>query len=188
MPLPYARTGGSIPIFAALALFAVRPASAEAAQYRFEKIADSVADGFFENTFSGANINKRGEVAFGGIRPGGTEGFFNGIYRRNKNGTLTTIAEDPDQLRFRSIADSPSINDSGEVAFGASLTGDEELPDAILVGDGSRLTTVASTNSTAPPPLAFIQLLTSINNRGESRSPRCSTPSRAACSRAPAGH
>lgn len=165
--IPLARAAGSIPIFAALALFAARPASARDAGYRFEKIADSVADGFLEITFTGANINKHGEVAFGGARPGGIEGFFNGIYRRNKNGTLTIIAEDPDRLRFQSIADSPSINDSGEVAFGALLVGDEAFPEAILVGDGRWLTTIATTESTTPPVLDGILLLTSINKRGE---------------------
>lgn len=85
-----------------------------------------------------------------------------GIYRVNADGTLTTIAED--QKRFVFIGFNPSINDSGQVSFAATLNGGKkDDPEAILRGEGKKLTTIASTAD----GFAFFGFDTSINNSGE---------------------
>ena len=85
-----------------------------------------------------------------------------GIYRVNADGTLTTIVED--QKRFVFIGFNPSINDSGQVSFAATLNGGKkDDPEAILRGEGKKLTTIASTAD----GFAFFGFDTSINNSGE---------------------
>ena len=134
-----------------------------APQYTFTKVADSVEDGFDPNSFGCAAINERGDIAFraGRVAPDG----FNtvpGIYRANADGTLTTIAED--QKRFVFIGFNPSINDSGQVSFAATIDGSKK-PDsqAILRGEGKKLTTIATTAG----QFAFFGFDTSINDGGE---------------------
>ena len=94
----------------------------------------------------------------------GPDGFntIHGIYRANTDGTLSTIAED--QRRFDFIGVNPSINDSGQVSFAARLDGGKK-PDneAILRGDGRKLTTIATTAD----EFNFFGFDTSINNSGE---------------------
>jgi hypothetical protein len=115
------------------------------AGYTFTKVADSVEDGFDPSSFGCAAINAPGDIAFraGRLAPDG----FNttpGIYRANADGTLRTIAEDP--KRFRFIGSNPSINDSGQVSFAARLDGgNKDDTEAILRGEGKKLTTIAST-------------------------------------------
>ena len=131
--------------------------------YTFTKVADSVEDGFDPFSFGCAAINAPGDVAFraGRLAPDG----FNtipGIYRANADGTLTTIAEDP--KRFVTIGFNPSINDSGQVSFAASLDGGNKSDtEAILRGDGRKLTTIASTTD----EFDSFGFDTSINNSGE---------------------
>ena len=132
-------------------------------QYTFTKVADSAEDGFDPFSFGCAAINTRGDIAFraGRLAPDG----FNtipGIYRVNADGTLTTIAED--QKRFQFIGFNPSINDSGQVSFAATLDGGKkDDTEAILRGEGKKLTTIASTAD----EFAFFGFDTSINNSGE---------------------
>jgi hypothetical protein len=132
-------------------------------QYTFTKVADSVEDGFDPNSFGCAAINTPGDIAFraGRLAPDG----FNtipGIYRVNADGTLSTIAED--QKRFVFIGFNPSINDTGQVSFAARLDGgNKDDTEAILRGDGKKLTTIASTAD----EFAFFGFDTSINNSGE---------------------
>jgi hypothetical protein len=92
-----------------------------APQYTFTRVADSVEDGFDPNSFGCAAINERGDIAFkaGRLAPDDSN-TIHGIYWANADGTLTTIAEDP--KRFQTIGFNPSINDSGQVSFAASLT------------------------------------------------------------------
>jgi hypothetical protein len=119
-----------------------------APQYTFTKVADSTEDGFDPNNFGCAAINARGDIAFraGRLAPDGFN-TIDGIYRANADGTLTTIAEN--QRRFDFIGVNPSINDSGQVSFAATLDAqDRQTGDniqAILRGDGKKLTTIATT-------------------------------------------
>jgi hypothetical protein len=137
-----------------------------APQYTFTKVADSTEDGFDPNNFGCAAINTRGDIAFRAGRLA-RDGFntIPGIYRANADGTLTTIAED--QRRFDSIGFNPSINDSGQVSFAARLDAQDKQTgdniEAILRGDGKKLTTIATTADR----FNFFGFDTSINDSGE---------------------
>jgi hypothetical protein len=134
-----------------------------APQYTFTKVADSVEDGFDPSSFGCAAINTRGDIAFkaGRLAPDGFN-TIHGIYRVNADGTMTTIAED--QKRFQFIGFNPSINDSGQVSFAATLDGGKkDDTEAILRGEGKKLTTIASTAD----EFAFFGFDTSLNNSGE---------------------
>jgi hypothetical protein len=143
----------------ALAGALVAPAHA-ATKYQLTKVADSVRDDFNPNSFTCSSINSRGDIAF---KAGRTQGFnsFDGIYRANVDGTLTTIVEDPDRTRFGFLGNFPSMNDLGEVSFAANLSPDFEQ--AILRGDGTSLTTIATTTE----EFNFFGFDTSVNNAGE---------------------
>jgi hypothetical protein len=145
----------------ALVLGLASPASAQT--YTFTKVADSVEDGFDPFSFGCATINAPGDIAFraGRLAPDG----FNtipGIYRVSADGTFTTIVEDA--KRFRTLGFNPSMNDSGQVSFAARIDGGNK-PDteAILRGDGKKLTTIASTRD----EFNFFGFDTSISNSGE---------------------
>jgi hypothetical protein len=145
----------------ALVLALAAPASAQA--YTFTKVADSVEDGFQPFSFGCATINAPGDIAFraGRLAPDG----FNtipGIYRVSADGTFTTIVEGA--KRFRTLGFNPSMNDSGQVSFAARIDGGNK-PDteAILRGDGKKLTTIASTRD----EFNFFGFDTSISNSGE---------------------
>jgi hypothetical protein len=137
-----------------------------APQYTFTKVADSVEDGFDPFSFGCAAINTPGDIAFkaGRLAPDGFN-TIDGIYRANADGTLTTIAED--RKRFQTIGFNPSINDTGQVSFAARLDAEDKQTgdniEAILRGDGKKLTTIASTAD----EFAFFGFDTSINNSGE---------------------
>jgi hypothetical protein len=137
-------------------------AAAQAAPYTFTKVADSARDNFNPNSFTCASLNNRGDIAF---RAGRTSAdglnSFDGIYRANADGTLTTIAEDPNRTRFGFLGNNPSMNDLGEVSFAANLAPDFE--EAILRGNGRRLTTIATTTK----GFNFFGFDTSISNSGE---------------------
>jgi hypothetical protein len=148
--------------FVALALVLGSAAAAHAAAYTFTKVADSVRDNFNPNSFVCSSLNDRGDVAFraGRTSPDGLNSF-DGIYRANADGTLTTIAEDPDRAKFGFLGNNPSMNDLGGVSFAANLApGFEE---AILRGDGKKLTTIATTTK----GFNFFGFDTSVNNSGE---------------------
>jgi hypothetical protein len=117
-----------------------------------------VADGFDPNNFGCASINARGDVAFRAGRLA-EDGFntVDGIYRVDAgNGRLTTIAEN--ERRFTFIGVNPSMNDSGQVSFAASL---ERGGEAIFRGRGGGLTNIAATRN---GPFIFFGFDTSINN------------------------
>jgi hypothetical protein len=151
---------GVFAALASLALLAVLAAPTHAAQYRFTKVADSARDNFNPNSFTCASINNRRDIAF---RAGRTDGLnsFDGIYRANADGSLTTIAEDPDRTRFGFLGNFPSINDLGDVSFAANLAPD--FDQAILRGNGTEITTIATTTD----EFNFFGFDTSVNNSGE---------------------
>jgi hypothetical protein len=140
----------------------VTEVSLAAAKYTFTKVADSARDGFDPNAFACASINNRGDIAF---RAGRTSAdglnSFDGIYRANADGTLTTMAEDPDRDQFGFLGRNPSMNDLGQVSFAANLAPDFEQ--AILRADGASLTTIATTTG----QFRFFGFDTSVNNGGE---------------------
>ncbi|HEY3184059.1 MAG TPA: choice-of-anchor tandem repeat NxxGxxAF-containing protein [Gaiellaceae bacterium] len=149
-------------LFVALTLVLGSAAAAHAAPYTFVNLADSVRDNFNPNSFTCSSLSNRGDVAF---RAGRTSAdglnSFDGIYRANADGTLTTIAEDPNRTKFGFLGNNPSMNDLGDVSFAANLApGFEE---AILRGDGKKLTTIATTTK----GFNFFGFDTSINNSGE---------------------
>jgi len=147
----------------ALVLSALVPeVSVAAAKYAFTKVADSARDGFDPNAFGCASINNQGDIAFRAGRTS-SDGLnsFDGIYRANADGTLTTIAEDPDRQQFGFLGRNPSMNDLGQVSFAANLAPDFEQ--AILRGEGASLTTIATTTG----QFRFFGFDTSVNNAGE---------------------
>lgn len=155
------RRRGALVVWAALALVLSLAAAAHAApNYAFTNVADSVRDNFDPNNFGCASINNRGVIAF---RAGRTVGFnsFDGIYRANADGTLTTIVEDPERKRFGFLGNNPSMNDIGDVSFAANLA--PSFEQAILRGNGKRLVTIATTAN----GFNFFGFDTSINNNRE---------------------
>jgi hypothetical protein len=153
---------GSFGILVSLALLIALAAPAYAKQYSFTKAADSTRDNFNPNSFTCASINNRGDIAFkaGRTSPDGLNSF-DGIYRANANGTLSTIAEDPARRRFGFLGNNPSMNDLGDVSFAANLARTDE--EAILRGNGRRLTTIATTAD----KFNFFGFDTSVNNSRE---------------------
>jgi hypothetical protein len=135
---------------------------AQAAPYTFVNVADSSRDNFNPNSFTCASINNRGDIAFKAGRTS-ADGLnsFDGIYRANADGTLTTIVEDPNRRQFGFLGNFPSLNDLGDVSFAANLSPDFE--EAILRGNGRRLATIATTTK----GFGFFGFDTSINNSGE---------------------
>ena len=153
---------GVFVILVSLALFAVLAAPAYAAKYGFTKVADSARDDFNPNSFTCASINNPGDIGFraGRTSPDGLNSF-DGIYRANADGSLTTIAEDPDRSRFGFLGNFPSINDLGDVSFAANLA--PGFDQAVLRGNGTELTTIATTTE----EFNFFGFDTSVNNSGE---------------------
>jgi hypothetical protein len=152
----------TVSCFAALVLLLAMAVAAQAAPYTFTNVADSVRDNFNPNSFTCSSINNRGDIAFkaGRTSPDGFNSF-DGIYRANANETITTIAEDPTLTRFGFLGNNPSMNDLGQVSFAANLQPNSE--EAILRGDGGKLTTIATTTK----GFNFFGFDTSINNSGE---------------------
>lgn len=161
--LMLALAGGLIMALGAMQSGAWAQTTPPAPRYDFTRVADSATDGFDPFSFGCAAINAPGDIAFraGRLAPDG----FNtvpGVYRANAGGTLTIIAEDP--RRFVVIGSNPSINDSGQVSFAATLDGGKkDDTEAILRGDGRKLTTIASTADR----FNFFGFDTSISNSGE---------------------
>jgi hypothetical protein len=153
---------GVFATLASLALLAVLAAPAHAADYRFTKVADSARDDFNPNSFTCASVNNRRDIAFRAGRTS-SDGLnsFDGIYRANADGSLTTIAEDPDRTRFGFLGNFPSINDLGDVSFAANLA--PGFDQAIVRGNGTELITIATTTQ----EFNFFGFDTSVNNSGE---------------------
>jgi hypothetical protein len=147
---------------AAVALLLALAAAAQAAPYSFTNVADSVRDDFNPNSFTCSSINNGGDIAFKAGRTS-ADGLnsFDGIYRANADGTLTTIAEDPNRAKFGFLGNNPSMNDLGDVSFAANLA--PGLEEAVLRGNGKKLTTIATTTK----EFNFFGFGTSIDNSGE---------------------
>lgn len=147
---------------ASITVLGTLAAPAYAQGYTFTKVADSARDDFDPNNFTCASINDRGDVAF---RAGRTSAdglnSFDGIYRANADGTITTIAEDPRRKKFGFLGNFPSINDLGQVSFAANLRSGSDQ--AILRGDGKKLVTIATTSK----EFNFFGFDTSVNDSGE---------------------
>ena len=144
---------GASATLVALAMVPAFAAPAHAANaYVFTKVVDSVADDFNPQTLriSCPSINTRGDIAFKSDRGAADDG----IYRANAGGGLTTIAEVAPGSGFALLANgNPSMNDSGQVSFGASPSDGVQ---AILRGDGTTLTTIAMT-SNAEDAIRFLR-------------------------------
>ena len=130
-----------------------------AQEYAFVKVADSASEGLDPFSFGCASVNTRSDVAFRAGRL--AEDGFNvtdAIYRVNaSDGALVTIVED--ERRFDFISRNPSMNDQGDVSFAANL---DRGTEAILRGNGRKLTTIASTAK----EFNFFGFDTSVNNAG----------------------
>ena len=151
-----------VALSATLAALGVLAHPAYARGYSFTKVADSARDDFNPNSFTCASINDRGDIAF---RAGRTSAdglnSFDGIYRANTDGTITTIAEDARRKRFGFLGNFPAINDLGQVSFAANLAPNSDQ--AILRGDGKKLVTIATTSK----QFNFFGFDTSVNDSGE---------------------
>ncbi|MGH3306842.1 MAG: DUF7453 family protein, partial [Nocardioides sp.] len=136
--------GGTFATMVAVAMVAAFAPPADAAgDYVFTKVVDSVADDFNPQTLriSCPSINTRGDIAFKSDRGDAADG----IYRANAGGGVATIAEVAPGSGFALLANgNPSMNDSGQVSFGASPSDGGQ---AILRGDGTTLTTIARTSN-----------------------------------------
>jgi hypothetical protein len=153
--------GAALALASLVAGAGAAPANAAGA-YVFTKVVDSATDGFNPQTLriSCPSINTRGDIAFKSDRGAASDG----IYRANAGGGITTIAEVAPGSGFALLANgNPSMNDSGQVAFGASPSAGGQ---AIMRGDGTTLTTIAST-STQRRGFASFGNNTSINDAGE---------------------
>src|SRR5262245_44346245 len=148
-------------VFVALLSILTEPAYA-AKSYTFTKVVDNIRDNFNVNSFTCASLNNHGDVAFKATRTASDgANFFDGIYRANADGTLTTIVEDPDRTTFGFLSNDLSMNNSGDVSFAANLAPDFE--EAILLRDGGALTTIASTTAV----FNLFGFDTSVNDSGE---------------------
>ncbi|MEX2310759.1 MAG: PEP-CTERM sorting domain-containing protein [Pirellulales bacterium] len=119
-------------------------------------VSETVLDTSAGFTILGATgLNELGEVAFQGFKDG--EGW---SYHRTDGAMITRIADSAGPLN---ISGSPraAINDSGSVAFVASLDAGGE---GIFVGNGGPLTTVAIADPTTP--FYFIENDIDMNNQG----------------------
>lgn len=153
------RTFATLVALAMVAMLSVFAAPAHAAgAYVFTKVA-STADGFNPQTLriSCPSINTRGDIAFKSER-----GAADGIYRANAAGGLTPIVEVALGSGALLANGNPSMNDSGQVSFGAILSAGG--PSMILRGDGTTLTTIATTSTQG---FASFGNNTSINDTGE---------------------
>jgi len=150
---------GAALALAPLAMLSAFESPANAANaYVFTKVVDSVADDFNPQTLRLAcpSINTRGDIAFKSERGGAVDG----IYRADAGGGITPIFEVPLGGGALLANGNPSMNDTGQVSFGASADGVQ----TIRRGDGTTLTTIASTEG---PGFASFGRSTSINDADE---------------------
>ena len=96
-------------------------------------------------------INESGAVAFGGSFTDTDGNFDSGLFIRNPDGTIAPVAIEGDLAgdtgqAIRFISDEHGFNDSGQIAFNASLTGGG---DGVFIDDATGATqTVAVTGTT----------------------------------------
>ncbi len=139
-------------VLLSMALLGMLAASAEAAPaYKFERIVDS-SQGL--NPDGCPAINNDGEVAFKAVND-----LFVGTIFRATGQALTPIADSATELGF--LGRNPSINDLSQVSFAARL---DDGSEAILVGSGGPLTTIARTD---PGDFNFFVFDTSLNDAGQ---------------------
>jgi hypothetical protein len=162
------RVRGRTSAFATLAALAMVSAFAPPAHaadaYVFTKLVDSAADGFNQNTLGSAcpSINSRGDIAFKS-ESGPAGNATDGIYRANASGGIRPIFEVAPGSGGLLANGNPSMNDSGQVSFGATSPGGVQT---IRRGDGTTLTTIAGT-SRQRKGFASLGRETSINDTGE---------------------
>ncbi len=156
---------GTSATLVALVMVSAFAAPADAAgAYVFTKVVDSVADDFNPQTLriSCPSINNRGDIAFKSER-NAEDGVVDGIYRANAGGGITPIIEVATGGGALLANGNPSMNDSGQVSFGASLSAGVQT---ILRGDGTVTTTIAETSGQRRG-FATLGRETSINDAGE---------------------
>jgi hypothetical protein len=148
-------------LVALLAVISLTSAAHAGSGYNFTRLVDHVDDNFSPRTLTCASINEAGEVAFKGTRsaPDGLSSW-DVIARVNREGVITTIAEDPAKTQFQFFSHFVSLNDSGEISFTAFLSNDDI---AIFRADGTSMTTIASTAG----QFGSFGFDTSLNNAGE---------------------
>jgi hypothetical protein len=120
------------------------PLGANAGLYRYDSstgvlralmvpyVTDAPGGGKFQGSFFRASINNNGDVAFPGIVPSTAgrcpNGLGLGVYKANPNGNILKVAAPGDKApgggQF-DMATNASINDRGDVAFGAHIAGEE---------------------------------------------------------------
>lgn len=93
--------------------------------------------GEFAGAFSSSGLNNRGDIAFAGVvtgadidlgTPPGIDGLGVGVFVQDREGRLASVVRPGDGAPGGGafdFADNPSINDRGEVAFGAHVDVDE---------------------------------------------------------------
>ena len=142
---------------------AFAPPAEAAGDYVFTKVVDSVADAFNPQTLRLAcpSINTRGDIAFKSER-NTEDGVVDGIYRADAGGGITPIFEVATGGGALLANGNPSMNDAGQVSFGASADGVQ----TILRGDGTVTTTIAETSGQRRG-FATLGRETSINDAGE---------------------
>ena len=145
-------------LFVVLALQATAHAGSG---YTFVKLVDHVEDNFSPRTLHCASLNESGEVAFKASRsaPDGL-GSWDVIARVDRAGVMTTLVEDPARAQFQFFSNFVSLNDSGQVSFGAFRSDDTR---EIIRATGTALTTIASTAG----EFSSLGFDTSLNGAGE---------------------
>jgi hypothetical protein len=148
-------------LVALLAVIGFTSAAHAGSGYNFTRLVDHVDENFSPRTLTCASINEAGEVAFKGTRsaPDGLSSW-DVIARVNREGVITTIAEDPEKTQFQFFSHFVSINDSGATSFTAFLSNGDI---AIFRADGTSMTTIASTAG----GFSSFGFDTSLNNAGE---------------------
>jgi hypothetical protein len=146
---------------ALLAVISLATAAHAGDGFNFTRLVDHADDDFGPRTITCASINASGDVAFKATRSS-SDGLnsWDVIARVNRAGVITIIAEDPDHTQFQFFGNFVSINDSGQVAFGA-FRSDDEI--AILRANGTSFTTIASTAGA----FSSFGFDVSMNNAGE---------------------
>jgi hypothetical protein len=152
-------------LVALLVVIALPSAAQAGAGYDFTRLADNVDDNFSPRSLTCASINESGDVAFKGTRsaPDGLSSW-DVIARVNREGVITTVAEDPTRTRFQFFSNFVSINDTSQTSFGAFLSNDSL---EIVRADGASLTTIASTGTGGRVRFRSFGFDTSLNNAGE---------------------
>lgn len=129
--------------------------------YDFVKLVDHVEDNFSPRSLTCASINETGDVAFKATRsaPDGLSSW-DVIARVDRAGVITPLVEDPAKAQFQFFSHFVSLNDSGQVSFGALLSSGERA--VLRTADGA-ITPIASTAG----EFDALGFDTSLNNAGE---------------------